>query len=91
MAVNMWDSGKTTRQTAKVFCTTQMVTYTKETGSTTKRMAKEPILIRMELNILDNGKTISKTGWGFNNGLMAKNMRVSTKMEQRPGKGCSNF
>jgi len=53
-----------------------------------KPTVKEPILIQMEPSILENGRTISKTGLEFKSGWMDRNMKGSIKMGPKQEKVC---
>ena len=71
----------------KVFFIILMAIFTKVNGSMTRQMVKVLTLTRMEPNMLENGKMISRMEWELKNGLMDSVMRDSIKTVQKLEKG----
>jgi len=66
----------------KAVSSTQMETFTKASGLTTKLTEREHIFIWTEQSILVNGEKTSSTGSEWRPGLMVLAMKVTTSMER---------
>lgn len=83
MDQNMLVNGRITKPMVRELSITPMVIFMKVNGSMIRLVAKEPIHIKTELNMSDNGKTINKMVMEFNNGSMDKFTKDNIRMEQK--------
>lgn len=84
MGQSMWGNGKVTKRMVRELCIMLMEMSTKVNGSMIRPAGKEPILIKMEPNTLESGKTISKMDSESSSGWMDKFMKENTRMVPRP-------
>ena len=75
MELNMMEIGKKEKLTVRVLSSMLMATHIKVTGQMIRQMAKELILIQMELPMKDFGRTIFKKGRELKDGLMVQSTK----------------
>jgi hypothetical protein len=83
---SMSDNGRIIRPMAREFYIIQTEISMKESGLTIRPTAMVPTPTRMVLNMWVNGRMTSRMDLECKNGPMAKNMKESTKMEQKLGR-----
>ena len=81
MALNMKESGDSTKLMAKASSGMLTVTYTRVFGKTTKRTGTESTFMSMVLSTKATGSTIFKTAKELSLGVTAVNTKEDTKKE----------
>ena len=74
------DNGRMVERKGMASCIMEMAIFTKVSGQMIKLMDMEYILMQMEQNILESGKTTSNTVKDMRHGLMEPFTKVSTAM-----------